>query len=146
VLSLLRKLEASHPFTEQEAWGLFRLAAIGEAVGWTVLITGILIRKYKLPGHTFAVILAGQIHGTLFIVYFGILIATYSSLGWSRKKFLLAVLVGVPPYGTLLFEQWAMHLRRTEFWQTHLYSMTGVVIADKLQAKGSGSSLVVADS
>jgi integral membrane protein len=134
VVALLRKLEASQPFTEREAWGLFRMAALGEAVGWTILITGIVVRKYKLPGHSFAVTLAGQIHGTLFIVYFGILIASYSSLRWPRKKFVLAALAGIPPYGTLLFEQWAMHVRRSTFWRIHLYSIAGSVIADKLQA------------
>ena len=52
-----------------------------------------------LPGQRIAVPIAGQIHGMIFLGYFGILIAVYSSLGWPRKKFLLAVAAGVPPYG-----------------------------------------------
>lgn len=122
-LGFLRKLEATQPFTESEAWGLFRIAALSEAFGWTLLITGILINHYHLPGHHFAVPLAGQIHGTIFIAYFGILIAVYSSLEWSRQKFLLAVLAGIPPYGTLVFEQWTAHKRRATQRQVYFHSM-----------------------
>ncbi|MGF7229373.1 MAG: DUF3817 domain-containing protein, partial [Candidatus Saccharibacteria bacterium] len=110
--SLLEKLESIRPFTPAEAWNLFRLAALAEAVGWTLLITGIAIQHYHLAGAGIAVPIAGQIHGTLFIGYFGVLIATYASLGWSRKRALTAIAAGVPPYGTLLFELWAARGRR----------------------------------
>lgn len=112
VLSLLRKLEATKPFTEQEAWSLFRLAALSEAFGWTLLISGILVEHFKLPLHRYAVPIAGQIHGLIFLAYFGILLATYTSLGWPRLKFVFAAAAGVPPYGTLVFELWAAHQRR----------------------------------
>ena len=82
------------------------MAAFSEAVGWTLLITGITIRYFGLPGRDIAVPIAGQIHGTIFLIYFGVMAAIYGSLGWSRRKFLLAVLAGVPPYGSLIFEQW----------------------------------------
>lgn len=111
-LKFLSRLEAIKPFTEAEAWGLFRIAALAEACGWTLLISGLLIHHYHLPGSRIAIPIAGQIHGTIFLGYFGVLVATYSSLGWPRKKFLLAVLAGVPPYGSLIFEQWAAHARR----------------------------------
>jgi len=109
---LLSKLESLKPFTEQEAWNLFRFAALSEAVGWTVLLLGISIDHFGLPGHRFAVPIAGQIHGTIFLLYFGVQIAVYSSLGWSRQKFLASIVAGVPPYGTLAFELWAAHSRR----------------------------------
>ena len=112
VLSFLRRLEATKPFTEQEAWSLFRLAALSEAFGWTLLISGILVDHFKFPLHRYAVPIAGQIHGLIFLAYFGILLATYTSLGWSRFKFVCAAAAGVPPYGTLVFELWAAHQRR----------------------------------
>jgi integral membrane protein len=127
--SLLNKLESMRPFTENEAWGLFRIAAISEAFGWTTLITGILIRHYNWPGSNIAVPIAGQIHGTIFLAYFGILIATYSSLRWSRKKFLVAVLAGIPPYGTLLFELWASSLRRNKLSKLHFNSIAFVIMS-----------------
>ncbi len=110
----LTRLEQFHPFTEQEAWNLFRFIAIAEAVGWTVLILGIGIQDYLLPGSNFAIPIAGQIHGMIFIAYFGVLLATFTSLSWSRPKTLLAVVAGIPPYGTLAFEQWAARTRRKE--------------------------------
>jgi integral membrane protein len=110
--SLLARLEAIQPFTEDEAWNLFRLAALSEAVGWTILISGILIQRYKLPGSKIAIPIAGQVHGTLFIAYFGVLLAIYTSLQWPRKKVIFAAMAGVPPYGTLFFEQWAARKRK----------------------------------
>jgi integral membrane protein len=133
--SFLSKLESNKPFTEREAWGLFRIIALSEAGGWTILITGILIHRYKLPGHTFAIPLAGQIHGTIFLLYFGILVAVYSSLGWSRKKFILAVIAGVPPYGTLLFEQWAAQKRQAESSRRHFYSIAIIALTSGWWAK-----------
>src|SRR5438128_1566340 len=106
-LRLLEKLEAQRPFTEAEAWGLFRIAALSEAVGWTILIIGVAVEKYNLPLHQYAVPIAGRTHGTIFILYFATLIVTYSSLRWPRWKSLVAIAAGVPPYGTLVFEQWA---------------------------------------
>lgn len=124
--SWLHRLEAIRPFSEAEAWWLFKTTALSEAVGWTVLIIGVVVRQTNLPGSAWAVPVAGQLHGTIFLVYFAILLATYSSLRWSRKKFLLAAIAGVPPYGTLVFEQWAAWSRRNQhsrgqFWSVVLY-------------------------
>ena len=121
-MKFLDRLENSRPFSEREAWGLFRLAAFGEAVGWTFLITALLIRHYNLIGHEFAVPVGGQIHGILFVIYFGILIATYSSLRWPRQRFIAAVIAGVVPYGSLVFEQWVSRKRRNQVRHVLLYS------------------------
>lgn len=110
-LKFLSKLEASRPFTETEAWTLYRIVALSEAFGWTLLIAGILIRHFRLPGYSIAVPIAGQIHGTIFLIYFGVSITIYSSLSWSRKKFLMAIIAGIPPYGSLVFEQWEVRRR-----------------------------------
>lgn len=112
LLGLLQKWESFRPFTEQEAWNLFRLAAIGEAVGWTLLITGIAIEHFHLPGQDYAVAIAGQIHGLLFFAYFGALTAGYSSLRWPRWQMLIGLAAGVPPYGSIIFEQWAARARQ----------------------------------
>lgn len=114
----LKKVEANRPFREREAWGLFRLAALGEAVGWTLLITGILLGRSNWSLHAYAVPIAGQLHGLLFLFYFGILIATFTSLRWSHPKLLIAAIAGVLPYGTLVFEQWAAWQRRNERGRT----------------------------
>ena len=90
------------PFTDDEAWFLFKLAAWGEAAGWTILITGILlghILKTNLP-----VLIAGQFHGLLFLTYMVSTLAVSPSMSWRFKKILAAILCGVPPYGSLVFE------------------------------------------
>lgn len=115
VSAVLRKFENNNAFTELEAWGLFRLAAIGEACGWTLLISGITLRHLLHNGDP--VIIAGQIHGMLFFCYMVAALGLYPNLRWSRKKALIALMVSIPPYGTLLFEQWASYKRS----QTELY-------------------------
>jgi integral membrane protein len=101
-------------FSEREAWNIFRLAAISEAIGWTLLITGILLKQYAFHGNNAPVDIAGQIHGTIFLAYLGAVIAVFGSLRWSKRKLLIAALASIPPYGTLVFEQWAAHKRRQQ--------------------------------
>ncbi len=142
-LSFLRKLEATRPFTETEAWNLFRISAIAEACGWTLLIGGIIVQRYQLPGHRFAVLITGQIHGIIFLTYFGVLIAVYSSLRWPRVTFVVAALAGVPPYGTLVFEQWAARSRRKQLRQALRHITVHAIITDKekLLALQPGNSI-----
>jgi len=116
---LLQKFERARPFTEAEAWLLFRIAAIGEACGWTLLIAGILVGKYLMPGNDAAVIIAGQTHGMLFFGYMAAALGLYPSLGWSRWRGLAALIAGVPPYGTLVIEQWAAHKRHNAGFRTY---------------------------
>lgn len=116
---LLLKFEAMRPFTEAEAWMLFKLAAFAEAIGWTLLIAGILIARYVTPGNNDAVFIAGNIHGTIYLCYFVAPLVLYPSLGWSRWKSVSAVIAGVPPYGSLIFEQWAAHKRRAHGFKNY---------------------------
>lgn len=109
------------PFSEPDAWLAFKVAALGETFGWTLLISALLIRHYQWWGHEWAVAVAGQIHGILFLAYFGVLLAMYTSLRWSRRKFLVGLLVGVPPYGTFVFEQWAASQRSRYQRKVFLY-------------------------
>lgn len=104
---MIRKYQNFRPFSEAEAWGLFRLAAIGEAVGWTILITGIILSRFihnSLP-----VLIAGQFHGVLFLIYFAVTAAVSPSIPWRPREILLAIACGVPPYGSLAFELWQSH-------------------------------------
>ena len=120
---LLSGIESIRPFPEEDAWKLYRLVAFGEAIGWTLLIIGIWVRSRHGLGSGVAVPITGQIHGTLFLLYFGILLVTYTSLRWSRLTFLVALLSGVPPYGSLIFEQWRAHTRRNRRSREHFRSI-----------------------
>jgi integral membrane protein len=119
---LIARFESFRPFSESEAWGLFRFAALGEAFGWTVLIAAIIIRHYRFPGYGFAIPVGGQIHGTLFVVYFGLLVGISSSLRWSWKRLFLGAVVGVIPFGTLVFEQWIARGRTAKVRQEFVYN------------------------
>jgi integral membrane protein len=123
VKNLLQKFEAARPFTENEAWLLFRIAAFAEAIGWTLLIAGIAISKYITPGNDTAVLLAGQSHGMIFFGYLAAAAGLYPSLGWSRWRALFALAFSVPPYGTLVIEQYAVYRRHKTQQQFLLYNL-----------------------
>lgn len=119
MFKLLKVFEGLRPFTEAEAWMLFRLAAWAEAVGWTLLISGMTISDYLTPGNRTAVIIAGQLHGTLFFIYLAACTVLYPSLGWRRHKALIALAFSVPPYGSLAFELWAGHKRHAHGFKNY---------------------------
>jgi integral membrane protein len=100
------------PFTDEEAWMLFRLAAFGEAIGWTLLIIGILIDQTSVSWHEIPVKITGQIHGMLFLAYAAAALVLSPSLGWSWFRAIVAGLASVPPYGSLLFGMWSAHGRK----------------------------------
>lgn len=116
---LLRRFETTRPFTESEAWLLFRIAAIAEACGWTLLITGIMISRYLTPHNSTALILAGKTHGMLFTLYLIAALGLYPSLGWPRWRAVFALAFSVPPYGTLVFERWASSKRHNAGFKSY---------------------------
>lgn len=105
------------PFTDEEAWGLFRLAAIGEGVGWTLLILGIFCRDVVWPGNQFTVAFAGRIHGILFMFYIAAALLLAPSLQWSFMRTIIAGLCSVPPYGSIAFEMVIGWQRRHQDFQ-----------------------------
>lgn len=130
-MELLRNFERFRPFTEQEAWNLFRLAAISEAVGWSLLIIGIGLSGYVFPGNENPVVIAGRIHGVLFITYAVAAVVLYPSLRWSRSKALIAAMASTPPYGSLVFEQWAAYKRRSRALKDYRELFVYGLITDK---------------
>jgi integral membrane protein len=118
---LYQSYKSFRPFTNQEAWFLFRVAAIGEAVGWSLLIAGITTERFLWHSHI-PVTLAGRFHGTLFLIYIVAAVLLSPSLGWSFPRTVLAGLCSVPPYGSLIFEKIIGHSRSTTAFQG-LHSM-----------------------
>jgi len=119
MLSALRKFERNQVLSEGDSWLLFRIAAIAEACGWTMLIAGIACERYLLPGNNITVLIAGKIHGMLFLLYALAAAGLYPTLHWSRKRAFVALVASVPPYGSLLFERWAHHVRRSSQFSTY---------------------------
>jgi integral membrane protein len=95
----------THWFTDREAWGIYRFFAIGEAAGWTLLITAIVYRRLGLPEAASVISFAGHIHGILFLLYFLMTLLAARSMGWGIIRVGLAIIAGMPPYGSVVFEQ-----------------------------------------
>lgn len=122
----LSSFERRPLFTDYEAWSLFRLAALAEAVGWTLLIAGIIIKYGLLQGNDAPVKVAGSVHGMLFLFYAVIAFVTYPSLGWTRLHAIFGLAASVPPYGSLLFERimagWRGYVSARQFAAVSLYN------------------------
>jgi len=65
------------------------------------------------------VLLAGQTHGMLFLGYCVAALGLYPSLGWSRWRGIIALAFSVPPYGTIVYEQWASAKRHNAGFRTY---------------------------
>ena len=115
-------------FTDREAWTLFRVGAFAEAIGWTLLISGITYKHFGLPNNHDVLKILGQTHGTLFFGYFAALLAVARSLRLSRIQFGLALLASLPPYGTLVYEKYLAHLRRREAARSYRQVVVRAVI------------------
>ena len=119
MVKTIRRFETVRPFTEAEAWLLFRIAAVAEAAGWTLLIAGIIADRYVPHDGSSMLLLAGRMHGMLFLLYCLASVGLYPSLGWPRWRALGALAFSVPPYGSLLFEQWAAAKRHNAGFRTY---------------------------
>lgn len=116
ILHFTQRLHAQYlqfrPFSDREAWTMFRIAAVAEAVGWTALIIGVICSELPVGWHDIPVAIAGRIHGMLFGAYIMATLAFGPSMQWSAIKVLAAALFSVPPYGSLVFEQWEARQRQ----------------------------------
>jgi integral membrane protein len=97
--------DKTHWFTDQEAWGVFRFFAILETVGWTLLIFAIVYRRLGLPEADSVVSFAGHLHGMGFVLYFIFALLVARSMEWGIWRIGIAVVAGMPPYGSIIFEQ-----------------------------------------
>ena len=79
--------------------------AFGEAIGWTLLISAVTYRAFDMPGYAIAVSIAGMMHGLFFSLYFLFVCITARSMGWGFWRVSGALLSGIPPYTSLIFEK-----------------------------------------
>ena len=124
-----KKFEDARSFTEAEAWLLFRIAAVAEACGWTLLGAAVALQTCGVRYSDSFLILAGRTHGMLFLLYCLASLGLYPSLGWSRWRALFALAFSVPPYGTLLFEQWTAAKRHNAGFKTYRQFLLYTVLA-----------------
>lgn len=78
---------------------LFRTAAIAEAVTWTLLIGGLVLRA--TTGWALGVTIGGGIHGFVFLAYAGIALLVGIDRRWSPGLVVLSVVAAIVPYATI---------------------------------------------
>lgn len=91
---------------------LYRIVAIAEAITWTLLITGLILRA--TIGLDIAVTIGGSIHGFVFLAYGATAVLTAINQRWNPGLGVLAVATAVIPYATIPFDIWAHRTGRLE--------------------------------
>ena len=82
---------------------LYRMLAIAEAITWTLLIAGLILRAaVNLDATVFTTI--GAVHGFVFISYGATAILVAINQRWHFGLALLAVATAIIPYATIPFE------------------------------------------
>jgi integral membrane protein len=89
----------------------FRYIAVAEAVSWAGLLVGMLF-KYVIVENPIGVKVFGPIHGALFVLYLVLAVLAARALRWGVGTVAMALLAGVPPFGTIVFERWATRTGR----------------------------------
>lgn len=83
---------------------LFRTLAIAEAISWTLLIAGLILRATAdLP---IAVTIGGGIHGFVFLSYGATAILVAKNQRWGAIPTIVAIVSAIVPYATIPTEIW----------------------------------------
>ena len=83
---------------------LFRALAVAEAISWTLLIGGLILRA--TAGLDAAVSVGGGIHGFVFLTYAATAVLVAKNQRWSAGPSLLAIASAIVPYATIPTELW----------------------------------------
>lgn len=83
---------------------LFRTLAIAEAISWTLLITGLILRA--TVDLDLAVTIGGGIHGFVFLAYGATAVLVAKNQRWRPGPALVAIASAIVPYATVPTEIW----------------------------------------
>lgn len=90
---------------------LFVAVAIAEAVSWAGLLVGMYVKYFTEAGEL-GVKVFGPLHGGIFVLYVALALVVARVLRWSLGTTAVALVCSVPPFATLVFEQWAVRTGR----------------------------------
>lgn len=93
--------------------GRFRLLALAEALSWLGLLVGMFF-KYVVVGDDLGVKIFGPVHGAVFVGYVLVCLLVRAPLRWDGRTMFLALVASVPPFGTIVFERWALRTDRLD--------------------------------
>lgn len=83
---------------------LFRTLAFAEAVSWTLLIAGLVVRA--TTGWAPAVTIGGGIHGFVFLSYGATVVLVALNNRWPGGSTAVALISAIVPYATIPVELW----------------------------------------
>ncbi|HWL60112.1 MAG TPA: DUF3817 domain-containing protein [Microbacteriaceae bacterium] len=83
---------------------LFRALAIAEAVSWTLLIAGLILRA--TAGLDVATTIGGAIHGFVFLSYGATAVLLTLNNRWQPWPAIVAIVSAIIPYATIPVEIW----------------------------------------
>ena len=83
---------------------LFRTLAIAEAISWTLLITGLILRA--TIDLDIAVSVGGGIHGFVFLSYGATAVLVAKNQRWRAVPTIVAIASAIVPYATIPTEIW----------------------------------------
>ncbi|MDX2375882.1 DUF3817 domain-containing protein [Microbacterium sp. LRZ72] len=91
---------------------LFRTLAIAEAISWTLLIGGLILRA--TADLAIAVTIGGGIHGFVFLSYGATAILVAKNQRWRAGPTIVAIASAIIPYATIPTEIWLHRSRRLD--------------------------------
>lgn len=94
-----------HLFTDQEAWGVYRFAAFVEAGIWGFFILTIIYAGFGWPQAESVVAFGRSVWGMAYAVYVIFILLVARSMEWRIGRVSLAMVAGIPPFGSLVFER-----------------------------------------
>lgn len=83
---------------------LFRTLAIAEAISWTILIAGLILRA--TADLSIAVTIGGGIHGFVFLSYGATAVLVAKNQRWGAWPTTVAIASAIIPYATIPTELW----------------------------------------
>ncbi|MGN6272075.1 MAG: DUF3817 domain-containing protein [Protaetiibacter sp.] len=83
---------------------LFRVLAIAEAISWTLLIVGLILRA--TTDLAIAATIGGSIHGFVFLSYGATAVLVALNNRWRPGPTIIAIVSAIVPYATIPTELW----------------------------------------
>ncbi len=83
---------------------LFRVLAVAEAISWTLLIAGLIVRA--TTDLAIAVTIGGGIHGFVFLSYGATAVLVAMNQRWGAWPTIVAIASAIIPYATIPTELW----------------------------------------
>lgn len=87
--------------------GIFRFVAIAEAISWTLLIAGMILRA--VTGNQAGVRIGGGIHGFVFLAFVVVTALVAINQRWTARTVVLALVSSVIPWATVPAEIHLQH-------------------------------------